>query len=60
VTSIGIGDGPNDVSMLRAVDLPAVVRNPTGGWLDAAIPGLLRIDGVGPEGFVSAVRELVK
>jgi mannosyl-3-phosphoglycerate phosphatase len=60
VTSIGIGDGPNDVSMLRRVDLPAVVRNPTGGWVDAAIPDLRRIDGVGPEGFVSAVRELVR
>jgi mannosyl-3-phosphoglycerate phosphatase len=59
VRSAGIGDGPNDVSLLRTVDLPRLVRRSSGEWLELELPGLRRFDGIGPDGFVQAVNDLL-
>ncbi len=58
-TVAGIGDAENDLPMLEAVDRPYRVRRKgdkitTGRW-----PEHIRItQGIGPEGFYEAVREL--
>ena len=49
----GIGDSPNDFSMLEAVDLPFLVQKPSGLWADVEIPGLVRVNGIGPAGFAA-------
>jgi mannosyl-3-phosphoglycerate phosphatase len=58
----GLGDSPNDIPMLRAVDVPIVVARP-GGRYDretlAAVPGARRAGGVGPEGWNRAVLRLL-
>lgn len=50
--SYGLGDAPNDLEMLAAVDHPMVVEGPDGGWADLDVPGLTRLAGRGPEGWV--------
>ena len=62
VRSVGLGDSPNDIPMLRAVDLPILVARP-GGRYDretfAAVPRARRAGGVGPEGWKRAVLRLL-
>jgi hypothetical protein len=45
--------------MLRAVDIPAIVRNTDGNWADLKIEGLYKADGIGPKGWVEVVRKIV-
>ena len=56
--SAGVGDAPNDAPMLRAVDHPFQVRNVRDEWAALDVPGLTRVDGIGPSGFVEAVSRL--
>lgn len=58
--SIAIGDGPNDLPMLQAVDRAIVVQRPDGRYdalLAAARP--VQAPGVGPVGFRNALIELL-
>lgn len=60
VTTIGVGDAPNDVPMLRAVDYPVLVRQPDGRYLsDVKIKGLIRAEGQGSLGWNRAVVDLL-
>ncbi len=63
VRTVGLGDSPNDVALLRAVDIPILVARP-GGRYDsetlAAVPGVRRAGGVGPQGWDRAVRNLLR
>ena len=58
VLTVGLGDSPNDIPLLRAVDLPVLVARP-GGRYDRetleAVPGIRRAGGIGPEGWNRAV-----
>lgn len=56
--TIGLGDSPSDVPMLAEVDVPLLVQKPGGYWEKVELPGLRRVDGVGPQGWVKAVTEL--
>lgn len=56
--SVGLGDGPNDGPMLAEVDLPYLVRKPSGAWAEVDVPRLVRVEGVGPAGFCKVIREL--
>jgi mannosyl-3-phosphoglycerate phosphatase family protein len=61
ITTIGIGDAPNDVPMLREVDYPVVVQQPDGSYGCGRddVPGLIEAYGVGPVGWDRAIREIV-
>ena len=54
VTSFGVGDSHNDQHLLEVVDHPMLVRSHDGDWARLDVPGLVRLDGVGPEGWVLA------
>lgn len=62
VRTVGLGDSPNDIALLRAVDISILVARP-GGWYDletlAAVPHARRAGGVGPVGWDRAVRKLL-
>jgi mannosyl-3-phosphoglycerate phosphatase family protein len=49
--SWAVGDAPNDAPMLAAVDHPHQVRRPDGTWAALNVPGVARLDGIGPVGF---------
>lgn len=60
VTTIGLGDAPNDRSLLEAVDVPVLVQREDGGYLDGVrSPRLVRADGVGPAGWNRAILGLL-
>ena len=61
VRAIGVGDSPNDEPMLRAVDVPVLVRKPGGGHVDGLHPaGLVIAPYSGPEGWRVAVLGLLR
>jgi mannosyl-3-phosphoglycerate phosphatase len=57
--TVGIGDSPNDLPMLSAVDVPVLVQGTEGGWEEVDVPHIRRIEGVGPEGWARAVEEII-
>jgi mannosyl-3-phosphoglycerate phosphatase family protein len=60
VTSIGLGDGYNDLPMLAAVDHAVLVRHPDGGYAPRIdLPGLIRTELPGPAGWNAAVLQLL-
>ena len=58
IKTIGIGDSLNDVPMLAEVDFPVLVQKPGGNWQEVELPKLNRVAGIGPEGWVRAIKEL--
>lgn len=58
VVAVGLGDGPNDAPMLAAVDLPYLVRKPSGAWAELDVPRLVRVEGAGPAGFRKVIGQL--
>ncbi len=60
VETIGIGDAPNDLPLLRAVDRPVLVGGPFGRTDEAAaVQGVMRTAREGPEGWNEAVMQLI-
>lgn len=62
IRSVGIGDSPNDLPMLQAVDIPVIVMR-HGGFhdpqLQERVPGALLAKAIGPEGWNAAVLKLL-
>lgn len=56
VVTVGIGDSENDAPMLRAVDRAFLVQRPEGSWADVNVPGLRKVEGIGPAGWSRAIR----
>jgi mannosyl-3-phosphoglycerate phosphatase len=56
ITTIALGDSPNDMPMLENVDRPIIVRKPDGTYDSRIdIPGLEKSDWIGPDGWNRAV-----
>jgi len=60
IETIAIGDSPNDLPMLSAVDIPVLVQKPGGTWEEIDIPLLHRVEGIGPEGWARAIKEIIE
>ena len=60
VTSIALGDSPNDLPMLEAVDKPILVQRPDGSYMPypRSLNPILA-QGIGPVGWARAVGELL-
>ena len=58
-TTIGLGDGPNDVSFLLKVDIPILIRTPRVEQLRAAVPHARVTHDPGPRGWNQAVLEAI-
>ncbi|MBI1910437.1 MAG: HAD-IIB family hydrolase [Deltaproteobacteria bacterium] len=55
IITIGIGDGPNDLPLLREVDYPVIVKKPDGTYEEVVWPDLIKAEGIGPAGWNKAV-----
>ena len=61
ITTVALGDSPNDFPMLEHVDHPILVKNHRGEYDNRiALPNLIKADGIGPEGWNKAVLSVVK
>ncbi len=61
--TVGLGDSPNDIPLLRTVDVPILVARPGGRYDPStleAVPGARRAGGVGPAGWNRAVLKLLR
>lgn len=60
VVAAGLGDGLNDLPLLRAVERPVLVRKEDGSHDERiTAPGLIKTRGIGPAGWNEAVLELL-
>lgn len=57
--SIGIGDSPNDLPLLNAVDIPIAVQRPDGSYMPDLPPNALHAPDVGPHGWNAAISQLL-
>lgn len=57
--TIGLGNSYTDEPMLRAVDVPVLVRNPDGKWADIDLENLYKEKEVGPKGWSESIRRFV-
>jgi mannosyl-3-phosphoglycerate phosphatase len=61
IITIGLGDSPNDFSMLECVDYPVLVQKSDGRHDPAvSLPNLMRAEGIGPFGWNEAVITLLR
>jgi mannosyl-3-phosphoglycerate phosphatase len=60
IRTVGIGDSQNDLPMLWAVDVPILVQR-IDGRHDPTVraPNLIRVQGIGPQGWRTAVLDLL-
>jgi len=56
----GIGDSANDASMLKLMDVPMVVQKPDSSWSELEIKNVIRLKGIGPEGWKSAFDKIME
>ncbi|MBI5666323.1 MAG: HAD-IIB family hydrolase [Nitrospirae bacterium] len=60
ITTIAVGDSPNDIPMLERVDYPVIVQKHDGKYdRQIHIPSLIKADGIGPDGWNQAVLKLL-
>ena len=57
--SIAIGDSANDHDMLQSADQGYLVQKTDGSWDEMDIPRLKQISGIGPHGWVEAIRDAI-
>ena len=57
VVTVGIGNSYTDIPMLKAVDIPCLVKNPDG-WIDVDFD-VYKAEGVATEGWVEVVEKFV-
>jgi len=59
ITTIAIGDSPNDIPMLKEVDFPVVVMKPDGSYDQRInIPDIIKAKGIGPNGWNKEILSL--
>lgn len=59
LVSIALGDGPNDLAMIEAADFGVIMPNPQGVTIESTKPGVRTAPAAGPEGWVTAVTEIL-
>jgi mannosyl-3-phosphoglycerate phosphatase len=60
VTTVALGDSPNDLPMLKAVDYPILVQKAGGQYEDSIqLYNLIKAEGIGPEGWKKAIFRLL-
>lgn len=59
LVTVGLGDGPNDVSWLSSVDIPVVVGSAVAEQIHSAVPHSRLTRARGPRGWSEAILELL-
>ncbi len=56
-TTVALGDGANDITMLQAADVAFLIPKPDGSYLDCDISGVIKAPFPGPQGWNSVLKE---
>ncbi|MBI5025340.1 MAG: HAD-IIB family hydrolase [Nitrospirae bacterium] len=66
ITTVGLGDSPNDISMFEKVDYPVLVQKYDGSYdpqvierIESRIKFGIKAEGIGPEGWNKAVTRFI-
>lgn len=59
VVTICLGDGKNDIPLLKEADYPVLVRKAGGGYEETGLEGVIKADGEGPEGWNTSVNRIL-
>lgn len=60
ITTIAIGDSPNDLPMLQYVDFPVIVKKIDGSYdPELKLPQIMLADGIGPVGWNNALVSII-
>jgi mannosyl-3-phosphoglycerate phosphatase family protein len=60
LTTVALGDNPNDLPMLERVDIPVIVQKHDGTYEPGIdLPGFLKAGGIGPRGWNKFVEKLL-
>ncbi len=60
ISTVALGDSPNDIPMLERADYPILVKKPDGRHDPRIeVAGLIRAEGIGPAGWSEALLELL-
>ncbi|HXX95498.1 MAG TPA: mannosyl-3-phosphoglycerate phosphatase, partial [Candidatus Bathyarchaeia archaeon] len=60
VIFFGIGDSLNDAPMLRHMDVPMLVQRPDNAWSPLKLKNIVKLPGIGPEGWKSAFDKVME
>lgn len=62
ISTVGLGDSPNDLDFLAAVDVPVLVARADGHDPDvrSKVPGMRLTKGVGPAGWNEALEDILR
>ncbi len=61
IITVAIGDGLNDLPMLKVADIPVIVQKKDGKYdPEVELPGMVRAKGIGPVGWNRAVNDLIR
>ncbi len=61
--TVALGDGPNDIDMLRCADVAVVMRKPDGTWMEydpTPLQLVIKPEGIGPAGWNESVTALLQ
>jgi mannosyl-3-phosphoglycerate phosphatase family protein len=59
VTTICLGDGANDIPLLKEADYPVLVQKEDGSYEETGLPRVIKANGPGPAGWNSAVNMIL-
>lgn len=58
--TVGIGDSPNDEPFLKVVNRPFLVQKHDGNWAKVETDNLVRINSIGPKGFLKLTKIILE
>ncbi len=59
VITVGIGNSYTDEPLLKSVDIPALVKNPDGKWVDLDLKNVYKADGIATDGWSEVIEKFV-
>lgn len=59
IKTIGLGDSYTDEPLLKAVDIPALVKGYNGKWAQLNVKKLYHAKGAGPRGWAEAIKKFI-
>jgi len=57
--TIALGDGENDITMLKSVNIPILIKKFDGTFINCKIDNLIKSESIGPKGWNETLKEVL-